>query len=1111
VLDFDSPRLLTGLDVRRDPAGAVGALLERLEASQAARSVLSGVDVGWCLSSSAGLRKGSDGLYRRDDSALKCHLLVWLEEAVSDEELRAWAKQVNEELGVEFIDTQALVFNQPIYGPPRLLGLNDWLPQRSGTLERGAPSAPVGFFRHAAAQQASASPTINPHPPLPSGAVPTSRPALSEEGRIYYKAAWSSTLSQLSQRQPGSKRGNALYGAAARFAGLFQLARIEEALGSLESLMDSLVSLYTDRDRGRCERDVARGRLEGERNPPTSIPRRYLKAAENPSTLASKPAPAPTSLEAVRAHVWAVTNPERLKPGTGLHLAHGCGASKSTTKRGRLPEFIQANPNTLAVLVSKDRAAALQDAEALSALGAVAYVGRRRLEQPEGASLKAWRPRLIRDEEGKLTEAETCGRSEAGTGARFTCGTQDNPCHLRSRCLEGFGYAQRSLQVGKRIREGGVVVCTPQLLPQILKRHAKLSASDKASPLGLVWLDDCPQPSPTTVTLRTLRLEASRLGNDTERAALCELSGALEGLWKAEQARNSRTQEVEGSKVRAALAHLTGHEQELRNIAHKLGAPTALAPVVEWCLGGLDSLGTLVRGEEGLALEVFPRPLQVPSEAAVVVSSATADTALWEGYLGRSLIREHLQASAPPTAKGLHIAQKSFKFHHYRLSDNPEDFRGRIKPQVALIHPELESLAQQKGTTPEQLKVLFVAEKSLMASPLWPIVEQELTARYDSHAIHWRGIEQVGSNEFEGFDALIALATPLMNWGAFQRSQRAARTWRAVSELNTTALQTYHEEAMGLMEQAIGRLRIVCRPGEPLFVGSVSSIAPPTLAMLASPMKAQRAPGPRLGRKAAQWLDSWGIEALSVSLSNLAGAPDRATLKRAYEASQWPEWTVKFKGKRGRAQKWKAPSEAKLKEGAEQLLRRGGGGACSGFELKRVDADCQGVINVENSCLITTPTNFQHYSSPEPEPSKAHFARPKKRVEHKQPDTPPSPSGAVQRTEAPEQATKPERAQAPVPVIGFNLGYWFVGGQLPGGGLTLGTVTPLQALRLFNNLPHPHRLSMASTLMFYGRKCWSWLELSQALRISVPTLKALAGQQASATTLALSGGPAALQ
>ncbi len=968
VLDCDGAlELGPDLDVCGAPEAAVARLLERLEATQAGE-LLRGVSVGWALSSTCGLRK-VDEVHVHDNARLKVHVLIWLDAPAPDKALKHWARRVNAELGCKAIDPAAMVFNQPLYGPPRLVDLKDWLPRRSGLLRREKQAAPTAAILDAwkenqaryapAPRKAQGSPrALRPLGEGVSLALPPARPALSAEGLLYISGIHRKMLQKLKAAKNG--RGTLLYGTAASLSGFYQRARVEALLGEPEGLLEQLARVVATRDMAKNQSVLERGWEAGALNPRDLDPR--FLASPGPPQPPEPPEPPPpigASIKEIRAHLDAATQPERLSPGAGLHLAYREGAGKTERKRHLAADWHQRKPADLIILVSKDRAAALLDEEALADSGAVALIGRKRLEVLADQELGDWRPRVDRDESGNPTDASTCGNpyvaDHAARGVRTNC----DGCPLHSRCMEPGGYTARRAAAHRATEEGGVVACTPGMLPGLLSKHDSLGA--KGAPLAFVWFDDVGEPSPARLDVATLRDLSDKRLERVERVegwaeqadALASSASTLEALWEKRARLDPRDDTVSGIAVKEAWKALDIAEP-IEAASRALGAPWALSEAVRWLQSaGGAGRGALVEVEGRLALEVYPPGLKLPPEAAVVVASATADMTIWQPWTGRTLERQYLAPARPEGLEVIQYNQKTFNLDSWRdplrangwRANDADKLRARVDEIASDLIPRLEQLAQRSGLELAALSVLVGTHKALLDSPLWPIVQEGLLAGLNFKAIHFRGIEEMGSNAYEGFHAVITLGDPRRNWGAWRRLIAAVASW---TDNQDQPAPSYNDDARGHIEQTAGRIRWICRPGEQLLIAHVGEIVP-DIAGPPEQTKATRQSGPRAGAGVEAWCLEQGLTAIGAPLAKLPGAPSNSTFNRALSDSSWPLWAVRIEGARGKPQTWAGPSPEAVQRAVELLLRRRGGeGGAFSVELLY-----DGLNNGSSSCTRT--------------------------------------------------------------------------------------------------------------------------------------------------------------
>ena len=936
ALDIDEVDL-GDIDVVAAPEAAVEAALEYLGNSAAFRALLDGVDVGWALSSSAGLRKSEEGLYAPDSRVFKAHLLLWVDAPVTSTQVRALIKSGNTELaaqGLTGVDQALAGFNQPHYGSPRLLGLKDWLPRRHGVVRRGRAAASVSAFDGLKVARPAPPRTRAKTPALP--VVTGSRRALTPEGIAFFKRKWALKWGDL-QRAPLGQRTAELIKVAAYWGNVGGQVRLEDAIGTLDEIAAKLAAVY---GRDGDARQVANLLAEGQRGYPEPIAEHLLIDPDAPLREGR------VTVEDVRAHVALHSRLEALTAGVGINLAQGPGSGKSYIKRQRAREVAR---DEVLILVGKDRRAVLQDAQALADLGAVAFVGRRRLGKEDDWG---WKPEVVRDETGAHIDAATCARADAGKGVRVSC---DKHCPWHQRCLQG-GYLGRKRAAERVLQSGGIVACTLQLLPMLIKAHWTLKEKGQAAPVRAVWCDDTEAPGVARVTLKALWAECEKLHDEAQYAAMRAFIDALEEL--TENAPEG-VDEINGRAVIEASALLVGHEEDLKIVGRRLGAPAALSRVIEWVCGGVAARGNMVLADGAWALEVHPRGLKLPPESAFVLSHATADVALWEAYTGRAIERKALDADLPDTFEVVHLDQSTFG--KARRSDPREVFRDRIKPCVTEIHARLRHLAGRLDTRPEKLKVLIVAHKAMIEAPVWAVTEQELTGAYPrSTTVHWRGVEQVGSNLFEHHDAVVLLDLPRMNLGAWKRHKRAWAATRDLQGLPEKGLQAYESEALGRVAQGVGRIRATLAKRAKLAI-FVATEVPHRFAKHAQQLRAVHKTGPKAGAKVADWLSAQGFQALTCSMHKMKGAPCKDSLRAAFRACTDPVWTVKVKGSRGHGQQWKGRSEEVVRDGFQKLLRGAGRGVPTAIIIKRVDPVRDGLIKDDNLCIKTGSTNFSPF------------------------------------------------------------------------------------------------------------------------------------------------------
>jgi hypothetical protein len=113
ILDFDSAPTPTGLNFIRQPATAIGAVLDRIEE-------LHDCAFAAAISCSAGFKPG-----------IRAKVVVNLDEPMLPSEMRRWANGVNLRFGARVLDPAVLAPAQPIYlAKPIFYGVRDPFPDR---------------------------------------------------------------------------------------------------------------------------------------------------------------------------------------------------------------------------------------------------------------------------------------------------------------------------------------------------------------------------------------------------------------------------------------------------------------------------------------------------------------------------------------------------------------------------------------------------------------------------------------------------------------------------------------------------------------------------------------------------------------------------------------------------------------------------------------------------------------------------------------------------------------------------------------------------------------------------------------------------------------------
>jgi len=118
LIDFDKIKVPDYISLQRDPVAAMEYLISLLSAE------FQNVSYHWQLSSSAGMS---------DTNTLSAHIWFWFSRPVTDLELRAWAKSVNDRAKYKLVDSALFRDVQPHYtAAPIFKDVTNPFPVRSG-------------------------------------------------------------------------------------------------------------------------------------------------------------------------------------------------------------------------------------------------------------------------------------------------------------------------------------------------------------------------------------------------------------------------------------------------------------------------------------------------------------------------------------------------------------------------------------------------------------------------------------------------------------------------------------------------------------------------------------------------------------------------------------------------------------------------------------------------------------------------------------------------------------------------------------------------------------------------------------------------------------------
>ncbi|MCP4731711.1 MAG: hypothetical protein GY872_16710 [Roseibacillus sp.] len=665
------------------------------------------------------------------------------------------------------------------------------------------------------------------------------------------------------------------------------------------SIQSELISagLGAGLDSKIATREVSRGWTRGQSDLALDAHRAITPL---PTSSSSSPLPTspPLTLEDVRAELHKRI--DDIFPGSTHLLSLQTGVGKSKAKR---EHAAKTPPGILRILISKDRRAAIADSKVID--GSVLLLGK----SSAGADLfdDDWTPHLTAD--GDLS---TCNnglaleRSGRGGSSSDVC----KSCPMQDACNGAQGIKGSRGQwedVRKALKRGGVIVTTPLLLGPILGKWSRLDDQERA-PIDQIWLDDIPSPPGSgVIEKRSLQLAAADLPRGPLRSALHDIADIIADHKKTDPGEHGTW--LPAIETKELLSSISTKRLADGNVD---GIPLPLVTLARWLAGDEDRASAyLVRTLTGAYLQVEPPPISPPPEAAIILASATAQAPLWEAWLGRKV--EVWRPTIPIKARGLWI--ESGFWHPIRIARDPlNDLVEEAKRQGALL----------RDTYSDADKLLIVTHKAILDSPHWQAIKGALLdgAKLDSSkvkAIHWRGIQQVGSNAYTGW-SILTLGPPRQNLGAWERTVATVNRWCP----GKGADLSYDLEAQGWVEQAHGRARLLEHPDVAIaHIGANPSLSLQAICPHPLSLKPRRkGPAPKARTGASQWLDSLPISAISNALSSAPGAPARSTLQRLIKsrAEAMKQWRVKLSG-RGGDQTWYGETMAEVEDGVFWLLQ----------------------------------------------------------------------------------------------------------------------------------------------------------------------------------------------
>ena len=862
-------------------------------------------DFIWNLSRSCGIKPG-----------LRCNLWFWASEPLSNRRLKHKVNQVNKAAGRQLIDPALFNQRQLHYtAHPILQGFTDPFPTRCGLVLQDG-------HLDAASVKPSAAPTPNPfhtaHKNVPR--THECNPRRHHANTPYIAAIVRGVFRSLQDDSDGRKKR--LFNAAVRLASLMY---DPDLVAALEQLGHTEQSLIQDLTRAgvaagltpeRAQLDAMNGWARGLReraNEPSLWRRRPSRpnpsAVHEPQQPESEPSEdEPLTINQARVQLDHIVS--TLKPRDSYILSGPPGVGKSTAK---FKAALGVRPGELIILVEKDRNAVLTSHDQLP--GSVYLLGK----SGAGALPVDWSPHHTDD--GDLS---TCGNPRAWRNSRLG-GTSHSTCAgcaFEHVCTHGapdgtLGTRGQLRQATELLTTGGVIITTASMFRTLIDRYNARTDGARV-PIDQIWFDDLPHPPGESIlTPNRLRDSVQLLTDTDQKAALIDLIQRIERYQDtADLGEHGAFESISDTRK-----HLTGlNTRALTAATQTDGVPLALKTLAQWLnLDQPTACAFLVCDPDGApSLEVVSSPPKLPANAKLLVASATTQPAIWNAWLGRTLTT--WSPNLKPDCNGLWLQSKLF--HPTRITLTHID---RLAPAL-LRHNQVISPALEGAR-----RVLICTHKANIDHPHWDRILDLLLGGLDHiepHVIHWRGIHQVGSNDFSGFDAVLSLGDPFLHMGKWDRTRQTLDHWTpgAGNRLD------YAREAQGWVEQLEGRLRLLEHPGRTLIhVGNTPSDNLRALQPEPSRADGQPGPPPKATAKANQWLMELPINAVGAALHNLSDAPTRSTLERLIAQDPRPTWVVQLSGQCGN-QHWKADSPRQVL-GAVRWLLCGGGD--NGVEPKR--------------------------------------------------------------------------------------------------------------------------------------------------------------------------------
>lgn len=906
--------------------------------------------------------RGADCLYQFSASqnfkdGIRLHLWFWADLPISSQLLKWKSRLVNQAAGTQLIDENLYNVAQLHYTAKPLLlgGIQDPLPRRVGLLQKQGDVPVKALIQDWKASLTTDAPALDQAttaapkaPAIPR--TPAPDPDGAEPNGPWIQGAIRGNISDC--RNPNDGRKRRLYAAALRIASLFAWSKVADKLRRLghtpHSVQTELISAGVDAglDHERAQLDVENGWNKGrllqadDQNLWLPLPINLKKDDQDDHNQDDHAEPPAQTLADLRAEI-----PRRLqalKPSQSLMIGLQCGVGKTWAKR----RFVRHTPRgVLRIIVSKDRKAAIEDHEAIK--GSVLLLGK---SSAGIIPTDDWTPQSAGD-----GDRSTCINPNAQKNSRRGGSSQKDcsGCPFQAACTDGqngyLGTRGMWRQAKKTLRKGGVLVITPQLLPAVL---SLLDSTKNPPHVDLIWFDDTHRPpGHTLLTPAQLRDAANALLPGPEKDALDHAAQLLEeheATTDPGQFGRHKTR-IDTRKHLLQLDHAA-----LRKATQHDGVPLALNALADF-LERDDSKASayLIRSHEGAQLRIDAAPIQLPPEAKIIVSSATTQPAIWEAWTRRTF--ELWAPTIDADINGTWLQSAVWHPLHIELEDLP----------VLLSEAERTGQRLTEPLQPARRLLVVTHKKNIDHHHFRPMLDRMLKSAgaspHQLEIIHWRGVDQVGSDAYNGFDTVLTLGSPYLHKGAWQMDLSTVDTWSP----GKSAALSYEDEAIGYVDQADGRPRFLTNPGTSLIhIGNTPSRT--LRAVCPHPIRVDAPIGrPATSRQAAQeWLASLPFDSLSAALHQLPGAPSRDTLARLVKDDPRTRWTVHLSG-RGGPQIWRANDWRQAKRDVEQLLWGRGGGEVDGRCLLRIESDEHGVVYcAEPRIKNGSSRSFAHKTTP---------------------------------------------------------------------------------------------------------------------------------------------------